>query len=232
MFMDLCCKSRCTELVVKVSPFIRTNFSSSCAFLASTTVDLFKLNVALEMWVMCTRNISEEQWNMPDVLNLIQAIVKKPSYQPYTSTETASKFASHKWRALTILVTKMQTRDTPLEELLFSEALEALDQSSFEAIPFVFEFLSVLLYKRCLLEGTHVCGAITVSHIMVPQVLQKVGRVEQLLEAAWKSFSETKRKSLQLIAAFVDVIFHPVIFHMVPVSGEVNSLSSSDFFIW
>jgi hypothetical protein len=41
--------------------------------------------------------------------------------------------------------------------------------------------------------------------------------VAQLLEAAWKSFAECKRKTIALIASFIGLTFHSVIFH---IAGE------------
>ena len=212
-FMSACWKMF-PQFELQQSDNLMAIFTQFTTFLNSSTEFGYPINIinaTLLLWNSAAQDIPTQTWkawNGKDALQLIPKLLKIHARGSGTkSNELISEFISSKWTTLTIFVEKSQQLKLSippnLMEELFSSGLEVLDQANYESLPSVYNFLHTLLYNSTKVGEVPSAMANNVEH-----------NVAQLLEAAWKSFAECKRKTIPLIASFIGLVFHSVIFHI------------------
>lgn len=191
------------EIFSQFSQFFNTHTESG--------YPLNTINSALLFWNSAAQDIDSQTWQAWDGKDMLPELIPKilKLYGKGSGSKTnelISEFISNKWTTLNILLVKAQhlklSLPTSLLEDLFSNGVEVLDQANYESLPCVYKFLHTLLFS------------FTLGNVPLAIASNLEANVEQLLEAAWKSFAECKRKTVPLIASFIGLIFHSVIFHI------------------
>lgn len=181
----------------------------------STTYPITIITSAFNFWYTLGLNIPVQvwkDWNEKETLSaLISKVLKvnaRASGQSASkSNELVSTFFTNKWNLLGLLVQKCQDGNISLpyglEKELSESGIEVLDQADFDSLPSVYTFLHTLLFRN------NKKGEIPVAFVDSVEA-----SVNQLLESAWKSFVECKRKTVPLIISFIGLVFHPVVFRV------------------
>lgn len=190
-----------------------TQISSYFGDHAGTTYPITIITAAFNFWHKLGLNIPQQAWRdwgerekIPTLVSKILKVNARSSGQSASkSNELVSSFFSHKWSLLTLLVEKSHDNSialsSGLEKELFDSGIEVLDQADFDSLPSVYTFLHSLLFRN------NIKGEIPVAFVDSVEA-----SVSILLESAWKSFVECKRKTLPLIVSFIGLVFHPVVF--------------------
>lgn len=214
MFMTACWKIS-PQFATQHNNNLMELFSEFSQFFNSRTECGYPINIinaTLLFWNNTAQDIRAQTWHAwnekDSMLELVPRLLKVFARGSGTKTnELVSEFISNKWTNLTILLEKSQQLKLAvppgLMEELFSCGLEVLDQADYESLPSVYNFLHTLLYNSTQVGSVPLAIGNNVEH-----------NVDQLLEAAWKSFAECKRKTIPLIATFIGLIFHPILFHV------------------